>query len=100
MIDRHAPRLSELRKAVLASPGVTTPALRRAVAERGDVPAAIADYVATLHEHADRVAMADLESLQRAGYHDDAIFEITVAAAVGAASHRCARALAVLDEEW
>ena len=100
MSDRYAPLLADLRKAVLQSPGVTTLALRRAAAERGDLPDSLAGYVNTLHEHADRVGDHDIVELQKAGYDDDAIFEITIAAAVGAASHRCARALAVLDEEW
>jgi alkylhydroperoxidase family enzyme len=100
MSDRFAPLFAELRRTVLESKGVTTTALRRAAAERGELPDAIGGYVTLLHEHADRIGDADIAALQKAGYDDDAIFEITVAAAVGAASHRCARALAVLDEEW
>lgn len=100
MSDRYAPLLADLRKTVLQTPGSTPTALRRAAAERGDLPDALARYVGMLHEHADRIGEPDIAALHEAGYDDDAIFEITVAAAVGAASHRCARALAVLDEEW
>jgi len=100
MSDRYAPLLAELEKTVLDSPGTTSPALRRAAAERGELPESLAGYVDLLHEHADRIGVADIAALHRAGHDDDAIFEITVAAAVGAASYRCQRALAVLDAEW
>ncbi|HWB77088.1 MAG TPA: hypothetical protein VG755_19100 [Nannocystaceae bacterium] len=100
MSDRYAPLLADLRKTVLHTPGSTTTELRRAAAQRGDLPDTLAGYVDMLHEHADRIGTPDIAALHKAGYDDDAIFEITVAAAVGAASHRCARALAVLDAEW
>ncbi len=100
MSDRYAPLLAELKRTVLDSPGVVSPAVRRAAAERGALPESLAGYVEMLHEHADRIGVADLEALHRAGHDDDAIFEITVASAVGAAAYRCERALAVLDAEW
>ncbi|MBC8072874.1 MAG: hypothetical protein IAG13_31420 [Deltaproteobacteria bacterium] len=100
MSDRYAPLLAELRRIVLDSPGVTEPELRRAAAEHGTLPESLAAYVATVHAHADRLGDDDIAALHRAGHDDDVIFEITAAAAVGAASHRCARALAVLGAEW
>ena len=40
---------------------------------------------------------ADVAALKSAGHDEETLFELTVAAAVGAASHRCARALAALE---
>jgi hypothetical protein len=40
-----------------------------------------------------------VQALQRSGHSDDALFEITVAAAVGAALHRLDRGLAALRGE-
>jgi hypothetical protein len=43
--------------------------------------------------------MPTLAALQRAGQSDDSLFEITVAAAVGAALHRLDRGMAALRGE-
>jgi len=45
------------------------------------------------------VTDADVAGLKDAGYSDDAIFEITVAASVGAAMHRLQRGMAALRGE-
>jgi alkylhydroperoxidase family enzyme len=49
--------------------------------------------------HAYRVTDADVAALRQAGHSDDSLFEITVAAAVGAALHRLDRGLAALRGE-
>ncbi|MGH7529408.1 MAG: hypothetical protein ACREMN_03410 [Gemmatimonadales bacterium] len=94
----------QLVDAVLASPGETTPAVRRAVFGRGKAPGhataaldePLASYVEKVARHAYKVTDADVAALTKAGYSDDAIFELTVAAAVGAAMHRLGRGLAAL----
>jgi alkylhydroperoxidase family enzyme len=48
------------------------------------VPPGLDDWVTKAHEHAYDVTDADVAALRRAGYSEDAIFEATVAAAVGA----------------
>jgi len=85
-----------LVEAVLHAPGETTEALRRAVLEHGSTPPALASYVDTVKRHAYKVTDADIAALQRAGHSDDSLFEITVAAAVGAALHRLDRGMAAL----
>jgi hypothetical protein len=85
-----------LEEAVLNAPGDTPEALRRAVLENGSIPPALASYVDTVKRHAFKVTDADIAALQRAGHSDDALFEITVAAAVGAALHRLDRGMAAL----
>ena len=103
----------ELERAVLTSPGATSEALRRAVAsfasgasgtasaERpaapgGEIPAALAPYVDTVALHAYRVTGDDMAVLASAGYSEDAIFEVTLAAAAGVGLGRLERGLAAL----
>jgi len=92
---------------VLSTPGDTTPALRRAALQRAkgdpgageDLPKGLAGYIDTVARHAYNVTDADLAALKHAGNSDDALFEITVAAAVGAALHRLDRGMAALRGE-
>jgi hypothetical protein len=62
------------------------------------VPPALTPYVDTVARHAYQVTDADVAALRR-GNSDDALFEITVAAAVGAALHRLDRGMAALRGE-
>ncbi|HJS44258.1 MAG TPA: hypothetical protein VJ755_12355 [Gemmatimonadales bacterium] len=93
-----------LTDAVINTDGETSAALRQAVldwaqGQRDGVPSAFQSYVDTVARHAYRVSDGDVHALQRAGYSDDALFEITVAAAVGAALQRLDRGLAALRGE-
>ena len=98
---------NRLVDAVVNAPGDTPEAQRRAVLERaqetpgvnGGIPAALTRYVDTVARHAYKVTDADLVSLQQAGLSDDTLFEVTVAAAVGAALHRLDRGMAALRGE-
>lgn len=92
--------LDELRHAVLDSRGVTDPALRKQVAAGGtDLPADLAPLVDTIRRHAYKVTDDDIAKVRAAGRSEDEIFELTCAAALGVALHRCERALATLEEE-
>ena len=86
--------------AVLDSKGVTDKALRWAVFHRrmDEIPAALQTYVDKVTRHAYKVTDEDVEVLKRAGYSEDAIFEITGAAALGAAILRLERGLIALNE--
>ena len=94
-----------LINSVLGPAGQTPESLRRAVLERGKRPGASAEaipdelthYVDTVAQHAYKVTDADIAKLKQAGHSDDALFEITVVAAVGAAMHRLERGLAALE---
>src|ERR1044072_1250210 len=93
---RHAKFRERLEQSVLTSPAHTSPELRRAVYERGKhpgnasatLPPELTHYVDTVARHAYKVTDADVAKLKQAGQSDDALFEITVVAAVGAAMHR------------
>src|SRR6266513_2060369 len=102
---RYATYTARLVDAVLTQPGHTPPALRRAVLARAsgapgeDVPPALAAYVDKVARHAYKVTDEDLGRLQQAGHSDDALFEVTVSAALGAALGRLERGLAALRGE-
>jgi hypothetical protein len=93
---RHRPALEDLGAAVLDSPGALEPDVRRAAADRGAVPEPFADYVGKIHAHAYRITDRVVEELKAAGASEDAIFEMSVAAAYGAARYRLEAGLAAL----
>ena len=66
---------------------------------REGVPAELMPYVDSIARHAYRVTDAQVRALQAAGQSDDSLFEITVAAAVGAAMLRLNRGMAALRGE-
>jgi alkylhydroperoxidase family enzyme len=90
-----------LRRAVLESPGATSAVARRAAFDRSaqedDLAADAAAYVSVVHEHAFRVTQAQVSALLDAGMSEDSIFELTVAAALGAAERRLEAGRALLD---
>ena len=83
--DRHAARVAGLRRAVFDSPGVSGLAERAAAASADGVPLPLDAYVAKVDGAAYRITDADVAALQAAGCSEEEIFEVTVAAAVGAA---------------
>ena len=113
MEESHAFYAERLIEAVLTSPGDTEPSVRQVVealsAQLGGRPSTQADiaplelssYVKKVALYAYKTTDEDLQSLRRAGYSDDAIFEITVSTALGAGMARLERGLAALkgDEE-
>jgi len=101
MVARMTPaELAALRRtthdAVIEGPGRVDPVLRRHVAH-GQPPSDLAVLVQKIRDRAYTVTEADIEAL-RARYSEDELFELIVAAAVGAADHRIQRALAALED--
>jgi hypothetical protein len=100
---RYAAYTARLVDGVLTRPGRTPPELRRAVLARAagtgreDLPDDLAAYVDTVARHAYRVTDEHLGRLRQAGHSDDALFEITVSAALGAALGRLERGMAALS---
>lgn len=80
----------------MSGPGILPPALRRSVA-RGEPPAELRELVEKIRRHAYRVTDADVDAL-RPRYSEDELFEIIVAAALGAAEARIEAGLAALAE--
>ena len=94
--------------AILTSPGETDPTLRRAIEEQSaqwsssspqqveQVPPELVTYVKKVALYAYKTTEEDIEALRMAGYDEDAIFEITLSAALGAGMTRLERGLAAL----
>jgi alkylhydroperoxidase family enzyme len=80
-------------EALLAPSGKSDPALRVAVFERtrksaGEIPSALCELVEKIDQRPWRVSDADFSKLRQAGYSEDQLFELTVAAAAGAGVKR------------
>jgi hypothetical protein len=108
---RYTELAENQRRAALESEGVTDPALRRAVFARSaelsggpataavtaeEIPADLRKYVDTVVLHAYRITDEDVQALRQAGYSEDVIFEVSVAASVGAGLARLERGLGIL----
>jgi len=96
MDDRHAAGRAEIEDSVLRGPGHLEPALRQAIASRGEIPPDLRPLVDKVRNHAWRVTDADLEALKSA-YTDDQLFEIVLSAALGAARERLDAGLSALE---
>ena len=108
MHTRYTDLTQRLTDAILTSPGETDPTLRRAVEEQSaqwsssspqqveQVPPQLVTYVKKVALYAYKTTEKDIEALRRAGYDEDAIFEITLSAALGAGMTRLERGLAAL----
>src|SRR5262245_59541920 len=101
MHPRHAESVARLAQSAQYAPGATDHAFRLAVQQwatatrstsQATDPAPIhplvAAYVDKVSRHAYLVTDEDVAALKAAGYSEDAIFEITVAAAVAAGLDR------------
>ena len=82
---RHGTLLAALREAVLNAPAHTDPGLRSAAARGGALAEPMGSYVEKVRDHSYRITDRDIDTLSASGLSEDEIFEITVAAAVGAA---------------
>jgi alkylhydroperoxidase family enzyme len=71
--------------------------LRDAAKPNRPIPAKAAAYAATVWRHAYRVTDAQVEALRAAELSEDDIFELTVAAAVGAGLERLDAGLRTLQ---
>jgi hypothetical protein len=80
---------------VLEGPAASDASLRQQAAQ-GQPPPELAALVQKIRDHAYRVTDADLDAL-RTKYTDDQLFELIIAATLGAAEHRLARAMAALE---
>ncbi|MEO8973051.1 MAG: hypothetical protein ABI406_15810 [Ktedonobacteraceae bacterium] len=111
MNDRHAANIQRLYDAVHTSPGETDPGFRRAIEERSaklsihagetmqGISPELANYINKVALHAYKVTNEDFDALRQAGYSEDAIFEITLSATIGAGRVRLEHGLAALKGE-
>jgi alkylhydroperoxidase family enzyme len=109
LTNQFKPVTQHLIEAVLTTSGDSSPRLRQAVEARAaalggyaqesaqeDIPPELSSYVDKVARHAYKVTDADIQRLRQAGYSEDAIFEITLSAALGAGIGRLESGLRAL----
>ena len=92
----------QLRKRVIEGEGRTATSERRAAASGSTSSPELDALLDKVRHHAHRVTDEDVASVRRSGHDEDAVFELTIAAAVGVASRRLELALdaiAAVDRE-
>jgi alkylhydroperoxidase family enzyme len=92
-VARHTEAVERVAEAILETPGDAELELRRAVeayaaGREAELPEHLRPYVDKVARNAYKVTDADVDALRANGYSDDAIFELTLAAALGAARSR------------
>src|SRR5713226_3558703 len=95
MPRRHAEVMEALREGVLGAPGELDREARLAIL-KGSGPPGLQPYLQKVREHAYRVVDRDVEALREAGWSEDALFEATIATAVGEGLRRLDAGLAAL----
>jgi alkylhydroperoxidase family enzyme len=110
MKDIYPPKVKKLLAVFTTRPAETTQELRQTVtayaARLGgaartaeEVPEEIEGYIDKVTRHAYKVADEDFLQLKKSGYSEDQIFEITLAASLGAGLARLECGMAVLEGE-
>jgi alkylhydroperoxidase family enzyme len=110
---RYVDLAERLREAVLKGKGETAASLRQAAAAQSaalgggsagvgaaagtEIPTSLKAFVDATARHAHRITDEDVQALRRAGYSEDALFEIAISAAVGGGLARLERGLAALE---
>jgi hypothetical protein len=87
-----------LGRHLVESPGAASSEVR-AAAVAGGGAGALGAFATKVRESAYKVTSEEVDALRRS-HPDDALFEVTVCAAYGAAKARHERALAVIDAAW
>lgn len=99
MRDRHAKALARLEGRLRTGPGELSPQTRAAAIDADPLPDPLVQgYVETIRRHAYKLTDRRLEELVEAGWTDGQVFELTVAAAFGAAKRRLDAGLHALGE--
>jgi alkylhydroperoxidase family enzyme len=105
---RHAEKIQSLVDSLLNGRGDSDPELRRAVEQQAAVhagrlakngrrlPQELSRYVDKVALHAFKITDDDIAALRANGHSEDAIFELTLCAALGAGIARLERAIAAM----
>ena len=81
----HGDPVANLRHAVFDTAAITSPALRRAATTGAGLSEPWRSYTALVRDASRRITDTDIAPLTDAGHSGDEVFELTVAAAAGAA---------------
>jgi alkylhydroperoxidase family enzyme len=94
---RFEPSVRELVEAVLTGPARLPPGTRRAAFDGANLAPALAAFVETVRHRAYDIGDGSVAALRQEGLDEDAIFELTIAAAVGAAYSQLQAGLRALE---
>jgi hypothetical protein len=94
---RYAELVAALRRAVFDGHGAVDAAIRRSAGTGASLPDPWAGYVAKVRDASYRITDDDVAALKASGCTEEEIFEVTVAAATGAALHRLELGLRGMD---
>ena len=83
---------------VVRGPGTATVQQREAAFANDDMDAALQPLIGKVVTEPTRITDADFDHARAAGFTEDQLFEVVIAAAVGQSSRMYASALAALDE--
>jgi hypothetical protein len=97
-VDRHADAAADLRRAVLETPGVADQTARQAAFTGHHASEPLASYLDKVRDASYRITDADVDGLRTGGLSEDAVFELTLAAVLGAAGRRLDAGLRALRE--
>ena len=95
--DPHAALRARVIDTATRGPGEADRALREAAFAGHGLPDTLTPFVATIRAHAWRITDADVAQL-RLAHDDEALFEVIVSAALGAADERLQAGLRALEE--
>jgi hypothetical protein len=95
-MSRYATLVNAFRDAVLHAPAKLSATVRRIVLEGGDAGVDTTAYLDKVRRHAYRITDEDVDALRAAGWSEETIYELTVAAALGQGLKRLDLGLAAL----
>ena len=107
MKELYPVKVQKVVAALLTGPAICAPALRQSIEayaarlagsarDAQEIPGALAAYVDKVTSCAYKITDEDVQGLKEAGYSEDAIFEITLCASLGAGLARLERGLLAL----
>ena len=96
MADPYAGLRVKLEERAFAGKGRTTPDLRRRAAQGGALPVDLDAYTRKVRDQAYLITDEEVAALSHR-HDDDTLFEVTIAAALGAAFDRLDRGLATIE---
>lgn len=107
IVDYYPPRVFKAVEALMTRPGQCTPELRQAIEAYAaslsggsrqvvNIPETLVPYVNKVTLYAYKVTDEDVQQLKDAGYSEDAIYEITLCASLGASLARLEKGLQIV----
>jgi hypothetical protein len=99
MINKYAEAVRGLLDAVGSSPGEVDSQVRRDLLAAKPISGALGSFAIKVQHNPTNITDEHIASLRAAGHSDEVIYEIIIAASVGAAMERLRAGLALLEIE-